>query len=175
MEALERVPVRGDVLVPGCGLGHDVRALAAAGALPVGLDIAASAVAAAQAQPARGGERYVLADLFALPPSLVSAFDWIWEHTCYCAIDPSARPGYVEACARALRPGGQFLGVFYLDPGQALSTAGPPFETTLSSLEQHFSKYFTLIQEWAPRRTYPGREGREWIRWYRLRNDAAVQ
>src|ERR1700744_2226220 len=51
--------VSGRVLVPGCGLGHDVRALAATADEVVGLDLAASAVAAARSVPSVGGERYV--------------------------------------------------------------------------------------------------------------------
>src|SRR5258706_13876663 len=40
LEALERVPVGGRVLVPGCGLGHDVRALPEKGQEGVGIDLA---------------------------------------------------------------------------------------------------------------------------------------
>jgi SAM-dependent methyltransferase len=167
IEALERVELRGTVLVPGCGLGHDVRTLSAAGATPLGLDISAAAIEGAGKFIPQGAERYELGDLFALPPRLHGGFDWVWEHTCYCAIDPARRSQYVEACALALRPGGHLLGVFYLDPGQPLPTDGPPFETTLADLGRHFAPHFALVQEWPPGRTYPGREGREWVRWYR--------
>jgi SAM-dependent methyltransferase len=169
LEALRRVPVRGQVLVPGCGLGHDVRALAAIGAEVLGLDIAPSGVAAAESQPRVGSERYLLGDFFALPAELVGRFDWIWEHTCYCAIDPARRGDYVASAARALRPGGEYLGVFYVDPGQTWPSDGPPFETTLSALDALFSREFDLLAEWSPARAYPGREGREWLRWYRRR------
>jgi SAM-dependent methyltransferase len=169
LEALERVMMRGRVLVPGCGLGHDVRALAAAGAEVVGLDISTSAVAAAERAPKVGSERYVCGDLFALPAEFAGAFDWVWEHTCFCAIDPARRAEYVRACAQALRPGGDFLGVFYVDPGQALATEGPPFETRLADLDRLFEGRFELREEWCPRRAYPGREGREWVRRYRVR------
>ncbi len=168
LEALARVSLRGRILVPGCGLGHDARALAAAGAEVVGIDIAPSAIAAARANPGVAKERYELADLFALPAAMRSAFDWVWEHTCYCALPPAQRSDYVRAVAGALRPGGELLGVFYLDPGQPLPTDGPPFETTLSELDARFSPHFTLIEEWLPTKAYPGREGREWMRRYRL-------
>jgi SAM-dependent methyltransferase len=167
LEALERVSVRGRVLVPGPGLGYDVRALAAPGAEVVGLDISATAVKEAEALPRVAAERYLHGDLFDLPSELVGAFDWVFEHTCYCAIDPGRRGDYVAACARALRPGGEFLGVFYLDPGQSLATDGPPFETTLAGLDEAFSLRFELIQEWCPMRTFPNRAGREWVRHYR--------
>src|SRR5688572_26807295 len=91
VDFLTAEPVRGRVLVPGCGFGHDVRALAATADEVVGIDIAPSAIAGARKFPAVGGERYQLADLFALPPGLRGSFDWVWEHTCFCAIDPAQR------------------------------------------------------------------------------------
>src|SRR5215213_8387551 len=104
VDFLAKEPVRGRVLVPGCGLGHDVRALARTADEIVGIDIAPSAVAAAQAFAKAGSERYELEDLFALPASWRGTFDWAWEHTCFCAIQPAQRPAYVEAIFEALRP-----------------------------------------------------------------------
>lgn len=157
-------PITGRVLVPGCGLGHDVRALAAGGAEVVGLDIAPSAVEAAGKFSPVGSERYEVADLFALPAHLRGKFDWVWEHTCFCAIDPSQRVAYVAAVAGALRPGGHLLGVFYLDPGNDHPDEGPPFEVSVAELDQLFLPRFKLVREWLPERAYPGREGREWMR-----------
>lgn len=169
LEALEHVPVRGHVLVPGCGMGHDVRALAAGAESVTGVDVAPSAITAASALPAPENVHFAEANLFALSAKMQGAFDWVWEHTCFCAIDPAQRADYAKAVAGALRAGGQFLAVFYLDPGQALATDGPPFEVTLSELDRLFSARFELVKEWLPGRTYAGREGREWMRWYRLR------
>lgn len=169
IEALKTVPVRGRVLAPGCGRGHDVRALAAVAEEALGIDIAPSAVESAQAQRGPANARFALADLFALPAEMRGAFDWVWEHTCFCAIDPSMRAGYVQAVAGALRAGGQFLGIFYLDPGQALATDGPPFESRLGELDSYFDPHFELVREWPARVTYQNRAGREWMRWYRRR------
>ena len=168
VELLKRSPVHGSVLVPGCGAGHDVRALAATADEVVGLDIAPSAIARAKAQPAVGGERYQLGDLFALPPSLRGKFDVVFEHTCFCAIDPSLREKYVAAVAGALKPGGHLLAVFYLEPGLDPGEAGPPFGVTREELDAFFSPRFTLVCEWKPSGTYPGREGRETLRLLQL-------
>lgn len=154
----------GPVLVPGCGTGHDVRALAATGVEVIGIDIAPSAVRAAAAHPRVGRERYEVADLFALPPRLRNAFALVWEHTCFCAIEPAQRPAYVEAVHGALQAGGQFLAVFYLDPGNDSPDEGPPFEVSLAELDRLFAPRFELTREWLPQHTYPNREGREWMR-----------
>jgi len=157
-------PVKGRVLVPGCGLGHDVRALAAQGAEVVGLDIAPSAIEAARRIPVVANERFELGDLFALPAELRGAFDWVWEHTCFCAIDPAMRPAYVDAVHGALTRGGHLLAIFYLDPGNSSPGEGPPFEVSIAELDRLFLPRFELIREWLPAKAYPGREGREWMR-----------
>ena len=161
---LKSNPVHGRVLVPGCGTGHDARALAATADEVVGLDISPSAVKRAKAHPVVGGERYMLADLFALPPSLRGAFDVVFEHTCFCAIHPERRPDYVAAVASALAPGGRLLAVFYLDPGLDPGETGPPFGVTRAELDALFGSRFTMLGEWAPPATYPGRESRETCR-----------
>jgi SAM-dependent methyltransferase len=164
VDFLSEQPVSGRVLVPGCGLGHDVRALAATADEVVGLDLAASAVATARRIPSVGGERYTQGDFFALPASLRGTFDWVFEHTCFCAIQPAQRPAYVDAAAGALKPGGKYLAVFYLDPGNDSPDEGPPFEVSIAELDRLFLPQFTLLREWLPQRAYPGREGREWMR-----------
>jgi len=166
---LETTGVASPVLVPGCGIGHDVRALAAKGGDIVGIDIAPSAVRAATLLPRVGTERYELADLFDLPAHLRGVFASVWEHTCFCAIQPEQRPAYVEAVHSALRPRGDLLAIFYLDPGQDSPDEGPPFEVSLAELDRLFTPRFELQREWLPEHAYPGREGREWMRLLRAR------
>ena len=159
----------GHVLVPGCGLGHDARMIAATepSARVVGLDIAPSAVAAASRRKNPGNAVFREGDLFDLPPELLGRFDWIWEHTCFCAIDIDRRDDYVAAVWRALAPGGHLLGVFYLDPyrGDHRPGGGPPHGCTLDELASRFERVggFTRVSAEAPASTYPGREGCERI------------
>lgn len=164
VDFLATEPVRGRVLVPGCGFGHDVRALAATADEVVGLDIAALAVERADGFPKAGHERYVHGNLFDLPAEMRGSFDWVFEHTCFCAIHPTLRETYVKSVAAALKPGGRYLAVFYLDPGNDSPDEGPPFEVSLAELDRLFLPRFDLVREWLPQRAYPGREGREWMR-----------
>jgi len=157
--------LNGRVLVPGCGLGHDARLIAAGGATEVvGLDIAPSAVEAACALGVGENLRFEQGDLFALPERLKGHFSWVWEHTCFCAIDPSLRTSYVNAIGEALQLGGYLVAIFYLNPRDDDDRSGPPFGVTKEELDGFFSKRFELVREWAPRGSYPGREGREWCR-----------
>ena len=163
----------GEVLVPGCGFGHDVRAIAATGqaAQVWGLDISPAALAQANRWPKAGNETYVEGDLFDLLPEWRGRFDWVFEHTCFCAIDPALRSDYVSAVAQALRSGGRLLAIFYLNPWKegepTPPNGGPPFGVNTSELDALFAGHFDLLEEYIPTRAYPGREGREVIRLFR--------
>ena len=78
---------------PGCGTGHDVRLLAEQGASVVGLDIAPSAVRKAESMNAADNVQYHLGDFLDLQEQYVGSFDYVFEHTCLCAIDPYGAQG----------------------------------------------------------------------------------
>lgn len=160
----------GTVLVPGCGRGHDVRRIASQGVPVLGLDIAPSAVA--QAREATDDPNVTFEEGDFLDPvwSEGRTFAAIWEHTCFCAIDPSLRDRYAESAAALLAPGSVLAGVFYLtpsDPGD--EEEGPPYMTSVEELEDRFAPWFNLVDGWMPTRTYPGREEREWVAIFRRR------
>lgn len=152
----------GRVLVPGCGTGHDVRELARGGIEAVGLDVAPLAIGRARSHPAAGGESYIQGDLFDLPPELCGSFDGVFEHTCFCAIDPRRRGDYVSSVAAALKPCGLLLGIFFMNPDN--DEDGPPHGCTRGELDALFGRDFTLRWERGVIATYPGREGRELLR-----------
>lgn len=158
-------PLTGRVLVPGCGAGHDVRAIAKAGAEEVvGYDIAPSAMHAAAAFPKIGSERYELGDF--LSGGAGSGFDALFEHTCFCAIDPSLRVAYADAAAAAVKPGGLFVAIFYRNPGHE---EGPPFGCTMEEIDALFGGAFELVESIEGFPTFEGREDREVLRVFRRR------
>jgi cyclopropane fatty-acyl-phospholipid synthase-like methyltransferase len=155
---------RGTVCVPGCGTGHDVRAWATAGFDAFGFDIAPRAIQLATETTAKAGirARFQLLDfLHDEPPR---RFDWLFEHTLFCAIQPQDRDTYVSAVLRWLGPGGCYLAINYFIPDKD----GPPFGTTREELWERFSPHFTLDREWMPR-SYPNRVGLERAFWWRRR------
>jgi len=156
----------GEILVPGCGFGHDVRAIASASlkALVVGLDIAPAALIQAKRYPLTGNERYICGDLFGLPSELTDRFDWVVEHTCFCTVLPQQRRDYVRAVSTALRESGRLLAIFFLnpwDPEEVPAEGGPPFGVSVDELNELFLSEFQLEAEERPTVSYPGREGRE--------------
>ena len=64
-------------------------------------------------------------------------YDFLFEHTCFCAIDPSQRDAYAAAAARWLKPGGQFLAVHYMLPPDE---DGPPFGTDREEILERFGQ-----------------------------------
>lgn len=166
-EALWRIPKRGRALVPGCGYGYDARLLADHGWEVVGIDFSPAAVAEAQSRSGGPRVEYETVDFLALPEKFTEAFDLIWEHTCFCAIPPQRRQDYVRSARRALKAGGKFLGVFFLETGPS---DPPPYCFAPHELDSFFTSDFLLEAEWLPSRCYPGREGEEIVRLL-IRND----
>jgi methyl halide transferase len=172
MELLDRVDGSawgaGPVVVPGCGLGHDVRALAVLGIPVLGVDLSPTAVSRAREFPQVAGEMYELGNFLDPEWRAGREFSAVWEHTCFCAIDPAERGNYAMGVAACLPVGGLLAGVFFLTPYDAgEEKEGPPFPVTIEELDQWFSPWFELEFGGMPQSAYPGREGREWIGLFR--------
>ena len=156
---------RGSVCVPGCGTGHDVRAFAKAGFDVRGFDLAPSAIRLAEEKTKAAGlkAKFALADFLRDEPP--QKFDWLFEHTLFCAIKPEERDDYVRAVLRWLKPGGFYLAVnYFIIEGDD----GPPWRTSREEQLERFLPQFELLADWLPR-SYPNREGRERMFWWSLR------
>ncbi len=155
---------RGTVCVPGCGTGHDVREWAQHGFTATGVDIAPTAMQLAREKTKEAGldAEFIVADyLNGTPPQ---PFDWVFEHTLFCAIQPEERDSYVSATHRWLRPGGDYLAVYYLIEDED----GPPFPSTREEILRRFSDLFGLKREWTPR-SYPNRTNLELMIWWQAK------
>jgi SAM-dependent methyltransferase len=168
VQFLDAESIDGQVVVPGCGSGHDITEIARrSGKVTVlGLDLSSSAVALAEERLqsiANASTR--AADLFDLDSQLHSQFDWVFEHTCFCAIDPDRRADYVQAVFQLLKPGGKLLAVFYLNPKErGDGSNGPPFASTVEELDELFAERFEVERSEVPNVAFLGREGRELLR-----------
>jgi SAM-dependent methyltransferase len=153
--------IDGEILVPGCGFGHEVRLLASRGARVTGLDIAPSAVLQARQFAPAADERYLCGDIFHPDPELQNRFDWVVEHTCFCAIRPEQRELYRKGVLSVLKAGGRMFAIFYLNPE---AEEGPPFRVGERELDLMFGGLFEEEARWTPSCAFPGREGREQVR-----------
>ncbi|OJJ58788.1 hypothetical protein ASPSYDRAFT_1176886 [Aspergillus sydowii CBS 593.65] len=144
---------RKNVLVPGCGRGYDVIALALHGFNACGLEISGTAVSEARefaekelASPQAcnfgetwkenpsgiiqaGKAQFVEGDFFDeawLGALDVEQFDVVYDYTFLCALHPSQRGQWAERMAELLKPGGLLVCLefpMYKDPG----LPGPPW------------------------------------------------
>lgn len=169
-EYLQDHNITGEICVPGCGVGHDVRLLGEQSGVKVcGLDLSPTAIERAKELGETESIRYEVADLFALNDRLVGQFDWVFEHTCLCAIDRESRPRYVEAVSRLLKSNGRYLAIFFKNVGDR-DGGGPPFPIDDQEIELLFSKDFEVLGTLNPSQTYPSRPiGSEEVRWFRKR------
>lgn len=171
----------GNGLVLGCGLGHDVRLLASYGYRVTGMDISRTAIDRAEAFDQVGEERYCQGDFFNLDGLFPQPFDWVFEHTFFCAIEPKLRETYVENLRRLLVPKGLLLGIFFLELGEdeaanagssqsVTAESGPPFKIRREALMPYFEAHFDCLNTYLPQRQYDCRpKGSELVCLMRLK------
>ena len=155
----------GEALVPGCGRGHDARALAKASWSVTGLDLAPSSVPMAERLADEEGLtiNYRIGNFLSDEPP--QPFDLVFEHTLFCAIPPTRRSEYVQALLHWLKPGGIYLAVNYMITDDKDE---PPFSTTTAELDAHFGEQFELLRRWTPR-SYESREGKELMNEWKMK------
>jgi SAM-dependent methyltransferase len=157
LKAFPELP-KGSVLVPGCGTGHDARAWASAGFEVTGMDLAPSAVQLSREKTTAANLKADFLQMDFLRTEPFKKFDYIFEHTLFCAIQPDERDVYVQAVERWLDATGRYIAVFYMIPDKE----GPPFGTTRPEIHSRFDPFFELLEDWVPR-SYPNRTGLEWM------------
>ena len=152
-------PSGGEMIVLGCGLGQDAVFLAEQGLSVTAVDFAPSAIATTtELASAKGVKLETLEqDIFSLSKTNKGSFDYLFEHTCFCAIAPSRRQDYVGLTADLLRPNGKLYGIFFTHNREG----GPPFGITPSEIREFFSPYFELETLTAITNSIPRRQGEE--------------
>ncbi|XP_068662491.1 thiocyanate methyltransferase 1-like isoform X2 [Aristolochia californica] len=109
---------KGRILVPGCGSGHDVVAIAGPQRYVVGLDISENAIKKAKelssSLPTADCFTFLKADFFTWHPTML--FDLIFDYTFFCAIEPGRRPAWSTRVQDLLKPDGELITLMF--PGR---------------------------------------------------------
>lgn len=145
-----------ELVVPGCGFGHDAFALSAKGFAVSGLDFAPMAIQGALERYG-DGLAFFQADWFTTP---LGPWDALFDHTCFVAMDPSRREAYVEACANHLRRGGFWMAVLFHDVGQR---PGPPHAIQMEEMQSLVESCFEVQHLGKASYSHPRRAGREFL------------
>jgi len=131
--ANDRVPL-GRALVPGCGRGYDVYALASPARVAVGVELSETAMQAARAfqYPCVTPENatFKQGNFFELDPQ--DKFDFIYDYTFLCALEPSVRPKWARQMGELTKPGGLLLTLVF---PICEKIGGPPFAVNLQLVE----------------------------------------
>ncbi|OZB58770.1 MAG: thiopurine S-methyltransferase [Thiomonas sp. 13-66-29] len=129
------------ILVPGCGNGHEVLALAAAGFDVTALDYAPAAVEGVRRRLGQAGLKATLiqADVRSWSPQ--TRFDAIYEQTCLCALHPDDWSIYAARLRDWLAPHGRLYALFMQAPKPGAAEGliqGPPYHCDIHGMRALF-------------------------------------
>ena len=162
-------PKAGKIAVLGSGSGYDALLFAQRGFEVIGFDFAPSAIALARSQSFAASTaltqnsgifaQFLQRNIFDLPAEFPYYFDYVLEHTCFCAIEPSLRPAYVNLVKSLLKPSGELIALFWAhnQPG------GPPFGVTTAEIHQYFEPYFKINSLTLTNNSVPQRQEQEYL------------
>ena len=161
-------PKPGRMAVLGCGTGHDAMLFARSGFNVTGFDFAANAIASATktAQARKLEIEFLQRNIFELEREFQHSFDYVLEHTCFCAIDPKLRSQYVEVVHNLLVSSGQLIALFYTDT----QTDGLPFGTEPEAILDYFSPYFDIVLFEAAKDSIARSQGKEHLAIFQRRS-----
>lgn len=159
-------PAPGRIAVLGCGRGYDAVLFAKHGFEVIGFDFATSAIVEAEeiAHVTNCDIKFLQRDIFDLPVEFEGYFDYILEHTCFCAIDPIQRHPYVQVASSILKSHGRLIGLFFTHnrPG------GPPFGATPEEIREYFQADFKIHYLNPVVNSVPSRQGEEHLGLFEL-------
>jgi len=161
----------GRVLVPGCGTGYDLATLARDHREVVGLDLSEDARAAfLAAHPSLPGSvLYEVADFFSYAPT--EGFDFVWDYTFFCALDPDQRSSWAETMTRLVKPTGVLATLLFPFEDPISGTEGPPWPINTELVREYVQNAFVELEAAEVEHSHSGREGKERLVLWRRRAD----
>lgn len=135
------------VCVLGCGRGHDAFYFADKGFETYGFDFAKDAIDFCNKVKGKRGLKTIYfhqKDFFELVKDKTwnGFFDYVIEHTSFCAINPKKRKEYIDLISYLLKPKGRLIGLFFIRPKEL---GGPPYGISPEKLRTLFNKGFKEI------------------------------
>lgn len=164
------IPVGGEALVPGCGLGHDAATLALAGSRVLGLDLSATAIESCQRrvrsedqlrQLPAGRLQFRAANFFA--HTALRPYEVVWDYTFISALPLELRAPWAATMRRLVAPSGTLAVLIFPVADYA---GGPPYAMSPTGLDALLTDagFETRMLEPVPAHlSFKPRAGREWI------------
>lgn len=159
----------GRVLVPGCGTGYDLATLARPDREVVGIDLSENARAAFldAHSDLPGIIVYEVTDFFTYESA--AGFDFVWDYTFFCALDPDQRTAWSDTMKRLIKPGAVLATLLFPFEDPITGTEGPPWPINTELVRGFVEDAFEELEAADIEQTHPGREGRERLVLWRRR------
>lgn len=145
-----RLPTNGKFLVPGCGRAYDIAALASPDRSVLGIDISDTAIASAKEWIAQQNiPKSCQVDVknmnfFDIKFDHDSEkFDFIYDYTFFCALEPELRPLWGSQMANLIKPGGELFTLIFPIMEKP---DGPPFAVSFDAYKSVLDAYFENIE-----------------------------
>jgi methyl halide transferase len=142
----------GSALVPGCGRGYEVLAIAASGMFDsvIGLDLAPTGIQAAKehavGKPGVDKVEFRCGDFF-LYEGIPGGFKFVFDYTFLCALPPELREDWARKNAELIAQDGVLVTLMF-PLGKPLSDGGPPYGLSFAAYEELLGKVgFVVVQE----------------------------
>ncbi|KAI8536236.1 hypothetical protein RHMOL_Rhmol10G0240600 [Rhododendron molle] len=120
----------GRTLVPGCGSGYDVVAMACPERYVVGVDSSDKAIKKAvelsSSSPNADCFTFLKEDFFIWHPT--ELFDLIFDYTFFCAIEPGLRSAWASRMQHLLKPDGELITLMFPISDHV---GGPPYKVSI--------------------------------------------
>lgn len=155
------------ICVLGCGMGHDAAFLATQGHIVIAVDFSKEAIAQAKKKYAHIPQlSFVCGEAFEFAKNNFGKFDIIFEHTFFCAVEPSRRQELAKAWRSMLVENGHLLAIFFAMD----RSSGPPYGASEWGIQEHLKKYFDFLYWTRWKTSIPPRLGRELVVYAKRKN-----
>ena len=153
-ETLKNKEVR--ILIPGCGNAYEGELLWRLGFKNTYLLDYAEAPREnfLTRVPSFPANQFLLGDFF----ELKGKYDFIFEQTFFCALEPKLRSDYAKKMYDLLEPNGHLVGLMFTFP---LTEVGPPFGGSAKEYQTYFEPYFDFCTFEPCRNSIKPRMGKE--------------
>ena len=159
---LKKNNILGKACVLGYGNGHDVIELSNYGADVHAVDFSSQAIKNLQEKITKENSiELIEEDIFNLSDMHTDSFDFVYEYTCYCAIDPNRRVDYFDMAYNILKSGGLLFGIFIPLDKDIYNEDGPPFGVSVDQILELTQNRFKVIENSFSQYSIEPRAGRE--------------